>query len=120
MSATLASLISVLQPDWRITVLERADALATESSAAWNNAGTGHAGMCELNYMPDPTDERKAADIGHRFNMSTEWWGFLASMGLVDPHRFIHSAPYMDVLFGSVDVAYFRLETQDADEAFVW
>ncbi len=121
MSATLASMLAVFQPDWRVVLLERAGTLATESSAPWNNAGTGHAGMCELNYMPDPTDERKAADIGHRFNMSTEWWGFLASMGQIDPHNFIHSAPHMDVVFGAGDVAYLRrrFETMRRHPLFV-
>jgi malate dehydrogenase (quinone) len=34
-------------------VLERLNAVSLESSNAWNNAGTGHAALCELNYMPD-------------------------------------------------------------------
>lgn len=54
MSATLGSMLSILAPEWRIVLLERSDALATESSGPWNNAGTGHTGFCELNYMPDP------------------------------------------------------------------
>ena len=49
-SATLAALLSELQPDWRIVVLEKLDALGLESSDGWNNAGTGHSALCELNY----------------------------------------------------------------------
>ncbi len=52
MSATLGSLIARLQPDWSIRVYERLGEVAQESSNAWNNAGTGHAALCELNYMP--------------------------------------------------------------------
>ncbi|EXJ51812.1 malate:quinone oxidoreductase [Microbacterium sp. MRS-1] len=44
MSATLGSMLSVLQPEWRIVMIEKTDALATESSGPWNNAGTGHSG----------------------------------------------------------------------------
>ncbi len=32
-----------------------------ESSQSWNNAGTGHAANCELNYTPQRTDGR----VGH-------------------------------------------------------
>ena len=29
---------------------------AMESTAAWNNAGTGHSAFCELNYTPELAD----------------------------------------------------------------
>ena len=41
MSATLAYLLHQLDPQLNIVMLERADAVASESSDAWNNAGTG-------------------------------------------------------------------------------
>ena len=56
MSATLGALIKQLQPDWSIQLFERLDGPARESSNPWNNAGTGHAGLCELNYMPEAAD----------------------------------------------------------------
>ena len=46
MSATLGSMLAVLEPHWRIVMLEKADELANESSDPWNNAGTGHSGYC--------------------------------------------------------------------------
>ena len=49
MSATLAALIAELEPTWSIRVLERMDRPACESSGPWNNAGTGHSALCELN-----------------------------------------------------------------------
>ncbi|MET0353288.1 MAG: malate:quinone oxidoreductase, partial [Plantibacter flavus] len=52
MSATLAALIHQVQPDWKVEVYERLSDVALESSNPWNNAGTGHAALCELNYMP--------------------------------------------------------------------
>ena len=52
MSATLGALLRRLEPDWSITLIERLDAVAAESSSPWNNAGTGHSALCELNYTP--------------------------------------------------------------------
>ncbi|MGO2111937.1 MAG: malate:quinone oxidoreductase, partial [Pseudoclavibacter sp.] len=104
MSATLGSMLAVLQPDWRVVVVERAPALAAESSGAWNNAGTGHSGFCELNYMPDPADGRKASSIARQFHQSRKWWAHLVRAGLLDPTTFIHGAPHMDVVFGERDI----------------
>ena len=73
MSATLGSMLAVLQPSCRIVMLERAEDLATESSDPWNNAGTGHSGYCELNYMPDPDDGTKAISIAQQFQTTREW-----------------------------------------------
>ena len=58
MSATLAALIGVVAPQWSVTVFESAPDVAGESSQAWNNAGTGHAALCELNYTPAGPDGR--------------------------------------------------------------
>ena len=52
MSATLGALLRQVQPDWTISLFERLDAAAAESSDPWNNAGTGHSALCELNYTP--------------------------------------------------------------------
>ena len=52
MSATLGALLRRLEPDWSITLIERLDAVAAESSSPWNNAGTGHSALCEMNYTP--------------------------------------------------------------------
>ncbi|WP_078288241.1 malate:quinone oxidoreductase [Mycobacterium sp. D16R24] len=108
MSATLGSMLSVLEPDWRIVLLERAAALASESSDAWNNAGTGHSGFCELNYMPDPGDATKPAAIARQFHLSRQWWSYLADNGLLQPAAFIHAAGHMDVVFGQRDIDYLR------------
>lgn len=52
MSATLGVLLKELEPSWEITLIERLEDVALESSNAWNNAGTGHSALCELNYAP--------------------------------------------------------------------
>ncbi|CPW37758.1 Probable malate:quinone oxidoreductase [Mycobacteroides abscessus] len=120
MSATLGSMLSILAPEWRIVLLERSDALATESSGPWNNAGTGHTGFCELNYMPDPGDGAKAAAIARQFHLSRQWWSYLADHALLRPDTFIHPAAHMDVVFGHRDANYLRqrYETLAADPMF--
>ena len=56
MSATLGVMLKELQPDIKIEIFERLNVAAAESSDAWNNAGTGHAAFCELNYTPQKPD----------------------------------------------------------------
>ena len=56
MSATLGALLRLVEPDWSITLIERLDGAAAESSDPWNNAGTGHSALCELNYTPQNAD----------------------------------------------------------------
>ena len=50
MSVTLAVILKELDPDLKIEIYEVLGSEAQESSNAWNNAGTGHAALCELNY----------------------------------------------------------------------
>lgn len=58
MSATLGAFLKQLEPDWTISLFERLDQPGLESSDPWNNAGTGHAALCELNYSPQPRTAR--------------------------------------------------------------
>jgi len=52
MSSTLALLISEVLPDIKFLIIEKLNAPGSESTGAFNNAGTGHAANCELNYTP--------------------------------------------------------------------
>ena len=65
MSATLGTLLYELQPDWKIVVYERLHDVGLESSNAWNNAGTGHAALCELNYTPEGARRHRRPGQGH-------------------------------------------------------
>ena len=120
MSATLGSMLAVLEPSWRIVVLEKSGELASESSDPWHNAGTGHSGFCELNYMPDPADGSKPATIARQFQLSRQWWSHLAESGLIDPSTFIHRTAHMNLVFGENDVDYLRrrVGTLRADPLF--
>ncbi|WP_302182840.1 malate:quinone oxidoreductase [Microbacterium hominis] len=113
MSATLGTLLSELQPDWKIVVYERLGDVALESSNAWNNAGTGHAALCELNYMPEgkdgSVDPAKAIAINEQFQQSRQFWSKLVEEGVLDePSTFINSAPHMTFVRGEKDVSYLK------------
>lgn len=113
MSSTLASVLKELNPEISITILERLDAPAAESSDAWNNAGTGHSALCELNYTPEKEDGSvdcsKAVKIFEQFEISKQYWAYLVRQGLVDsPGDFIHTIPHMSFVFGEKNVNFLR------------
>lgn len=113
MSATLGVLLKQLQPDWSIQIFERLGDVAQESSDPWSNAGTGHAGLCELNYMaeaPDGTVEAsKARVINEQFQISRQFWSYLVAGKLVgSPKTFINSTPHMTYVWGQANVEYLR------------
>lgn len=111
MSATLGVMLRKLQPDWSITVLEKLDAAAAESSDPWNNAGTGHSALCELNYTPQNSDGSveidKAVDVNEKFQMTRQFWAHAVETGVLpDPSEFINPIPHMSFVHGADDVEY--------------
>ncbi|WP_419803938.1 malate dehydrogenase (quinone) [Terriglobus sp.] len=112
MSATLGTLLQMLSPGLRVTVVESLGEAAAESSDAWNNAGTGHAALCELNYTPEQADGSIAIDravkINEQFLQSRQFWAELANQGSLDPDQFIHSTPHMSFVAGGDAVAFLR------------
>lgn len=113
MSATLGTLIKQVEPDWSIEIIEARGEVATESSNAWNNAGTGHAALCELNYMPEGADGSLSADkaivINEQFQLSRQWWSSLVKQGILgEPAGFINPTPHMTFVRGEKNVDYLR------------
>lgn len=113
MSATLGLLFKELQPDLKIEIFERLDIAAAESSDAWNNAGTGHAAFCELNYTPEQEDGSidvsKAVKISEAFEVSRQFWCYLVEKGLLkNPEEFIRSVPHMSFVWGDDNVDYLK------------
>ena len=110
MSSTLASLLHALDPGMRLLLVERLEGPALESSAAVNNAGTGHAANCELNYTPRLPDGRvdtsKALAINAAFECSLTFWASLAERGLLRPDGFLHQVPHLRLVWGEQDVAF--------------
>jgi malate dehydrogenase (quinone) len=112
MSATLATMLAELEPDWKVLVLEKLDTVGAESSDMWNNAGTGHSALCELNYTPAKADGTvdiaKAVVINEQFQLSRQFWSHLVTKGvLADPADFINAVPHMSFVRNS-DVEFLR------------
>ncbi len=106
MSATLGALLKELDPDLRVLMVESLPGEAQESSSAWNNAGTGHAGNCELNYTPMAADGtislERALDINEAFDLSRQFWTHLVRRGAIaSPEAFIHPVPHMSFVQGA-------------------
>lgn len=113
MSATLALLIKLVKPSTEILILERLASVALESSSAWNNAGTGHSAMCEVNYTPETEDGNinidKAIHICQQFEISKQFWSYLVEQKLiVSPEKFIQTVPHHTWVEGDEDVAFLQ------------
>lgn len=112
MSATLGTFLKLLSPKLKIEVYERLEGVALESSNPWNNAGTGHAALCELNYMPDSKDgslpnAAKAVAINEQFQLSRQFWSYLVDKKILGaPETFINATPHMTFVRGAKDVDY--------------
>jgi malate dehydrogenase (quinone) len=125
MSATVGTLLKELDPSLKMALFETLDAPARESSQAWNNAGTGHAANCELNYTsqrPDGSiDMSKALTVNTQFDISRQFWSYLVSKGQIpDPNKFIHSVPHMSFVWGKDNIAFLkkRFEAMSAHHCF--
>ncbi len=113
MSATLAALLGIVAPHWSVTLFEAGDQVAGESSDGWNNAGTGHSALCELNYTPAGADGRvdpaKAITINEQFQVSRQFWSHLVRSGLTDdPKNFITPVPHISFVPGVEGQEYMR------------
>jgi malate dehydrogenase (quinone) len=111
MSATLAVMLKELDPTLNIHIYEVLGSEAQESSNAWNNAGTGHAALCELNYTPEEADGRidisKALQVNTEFDLSRQLWAYLVKKGAIkDPRSFIHPVPHFSFVRGPENVAF--------------
>jgi malate dehydrogenase (quinone) len=113
MSATLAVFLKELQPSLRIVMFEMLEGAALESSDAWNNAGTGHAALCELNYTPERSDGSidisKALQVNVEFDLSRQFWSYLIrKQAIATPDSFIHAVPHMSFVAGAGNVAFLK------------
>jgi len=113
MSATLGTMLKELEPSLTITMLETLDDCAEESSKAWNNAGTGHAANCELNYTsqrPDGSvDISRAIEVNVEFDLSRQLWAYLVKKrAIADPRAFIHPCPHMSFVWGKENVEFLQ------------
>lgn len=113
MSATLGTVLKELEPSLDVVMYETLTDCGQESSQAWNNAGTGHAANCELNYTPQrpdgTVDISKALEVNTEFDISRQLWTHLVRKGAIpDPRAFIHPCPHMSFVWGEENVAFLR------------
>ncbi|HXX70463.1 MAG TPA: malate dehydrogenase (quinone) [Polyangiaceae bacterium] len=113
MSATLGVVLEQLQPGLKMQMFEVREREAQESSSAWNNAGTGHAALCELNYTPQLSDGTidisKALQVNTEFDLSRQLWSHLVKTGAItSPAAFIHPVPHVSFVRGADDATFLR------------
>lgn len=113
MSATLGTYLQELEPQWSMTMVERLDGVAQESSNGWNNAGTGHSALMELNYTPKKADGsisiEKAVEINEAFQISRQFWAYQVNNGVMhEPRSFITTVPHMSFVWGNENVNFLR------------
>ncbi|HLR67981.1 MAG TPA: malate dehydrogenase (quinone) [Virgibacillus sp.] len=113
MSATLGTILKELVPEWNITVFEKLDAPGKESSHELNNAGTGHAALCELNYTKEKEDGTiditKAINVNEQFQVSLQFWSYLVKNKLIEnPEDFIMPLPHMSMVKGEDNVEFLK------------
>ncbi|WP_191557535.1 malate:quinone oxidoreductase [Metabacillus idriensis] len=121
MSATLGSLLKELAPEWEIKVFEKLASAGEESSNEWNNAGTGHAALCELNYTSEKSDGSvdisKAVKINEQFQLSRQFWSYLVNSNLIrNPQDFIMPIPHMSFVEGEKNVAFLKKRLEALSE----
>lgn len=119
MSVTLGMLLSILEPSWVVHIYERLQKPAQESSNAWNNAGTGHAAFCELNYTEYDTQNnsvniKKALTINTAFELSLQFWAYLTKKKILNhPKSFINNIPHMSFVWGEKNISFLKKRFQE-------
>lgn len=114
MSSNLGALLKRLEPGLAIQVYEVTEELAQESSHGWNNAGTGHAGICELSYTPKREDDGSVSaanpvKIFEQFEHSKQFWGYAVEQGMIaNPKEFINPVPHISFVHGDEQVSFLK------------
>ena len=113
MSATLGVWLNELEPGLSMEMIERLDGVALESSNGWNNAGTGHSALAELNYTPEDKNGNveipKAIEINEAFQVSRQFWSWQVKNGVLkNPRSFINSTPHMSFVWGDDNIKFLK------------
>lgn len=112
MSSTLAVWLNELEPGWTMQMIERLDQVAEESSNGWNNAGTGHSALAELNYTPEKNgkiDITKAVEINESFQITRQFLAWQVKQGVLkNPRSFINTTPHMSFVWGDDNIRFLR------------
>ncbi|CAM8394223.1 COG0579 Predicted dehydrogenase [Candidatus Methylopumilus planktonicus] len=113
MSITLAKLLQEIDSSINVKIYEKLSSCALESTQSINNAGTGHAGYCELNYTNlnkhHEVNIDKALKINGEFNVSLQFWSFLARKYKgFKPKSFITQVPHISFVKGDKNISFLK------------
>ena len=113
MSATLGVWLNELEPGLSMEMVERLDGVALESSNGWNNAGTGHSALAELNYTPQDENGKvtisKAVEVNEGFQLTRQFWAWQVRQGVLkNPRSFINSTPHMSFVWGADNASFLK------------
>ncbi len=114
MSANLAAILKCLDPKLSMQLYESTPEVARESSFGWNNAGTGHAGLCEMSYTPNraadgSVDVTNAVKIFEQFEQTLQFWSYAVSQKMIDqPRQFINPVSHISFVHGQEMVDFLR------------
>ncbi|WP_442965146.1 malate dehydrogenase (quinone) [Pseudomonas sp. JDS28PS106] len=113
MSSTLGIWLKELEPGWSVEMVERLDAVAEESSNGWNNAGTGHSALAELNYTPADPDGKinitKAIEINEAFQITRQFLAWQVQNDVLkNPRSFINTTPHMSFVWGDDNISFLK------------
>ena len=125
MSATLALMTKIIDPDANIIIFERLKKVAQESTEAWNNSGTGHSAFCELNYTSQQKDGSidisKAKQIFKQYEQSKQFWSYLLENNMLkNPKSFIHSLPHHSWVTGQDNVDFLKKRHAEMTKSFMF
>jgi malate dehydrogenase (quinone) len=124
MSANLALMAKMLDPKMKVLILERLEKPAEESSAAWNNAGTGHSALCELNYTPEEDGSiniDKAIKICKQYEISKQFWVYLVEEGLIEnPEEFVMPVYHHSWVYGKDNADFLEKRYKAFKEHFMF
>ena len=118
MSGTLGAFLTELAPEKSLTIFEKLSAVGLESSNEWNNAGTGHSALCELNYTEQKANGEVSVDraikICEDFQLSLQLWSYLVDSGKIkQPQAFIHRIPHISFVQGEQNIAFLQKRYQN-------
>jgi malate dehydrogenase (quinone) len=112
MSATLAAMLKEVAPQLSVRVFEVGVESGREASDGWNNAGTGHAGLCEISYTTTRGSDGsvnvgRAIEVCGQFEISKQFWAHAVASGMVgEAAGFIRAVPHVCFVEGADDVAF--------------
>ncbi|WP_433928005.1 malate:quinone oxidoreductase [Candidatus Carsonella ruddii] len=101
-SAITSLMINLIDQNFNIFVFEINNKVSIENSKATNNAGTGHEGMCENNYVNLLNNEfyiKKNINIYCKFNLTKNFFSWIKFLNIFKINKIISKTPHVSFFF---------------------